>query len=218
MYPEQQPYSPGQDDTVWRPGQPQAPSWPDPTAQHAGPQVFSGPPSHYPATAPIENPPQQTDPTHTGQSGSPAPTRSRQTLAMLAVNAVLLIAVLGVGGYVMSTTASLNGEIETLQSAQAKARQEQAAAEKKLQDEFVEADLSGKLAQVRALTADSIDALIKWDQNQGTVPFRTVQEVTNTCNAAVLEYNALAARFPAELLGSLPAKVPTDDDALDCAR
>lgn len=211
MYPDQQPYSPGQHDTGWQPGQPQAPSWPDPTAQPAGPQVVSGPPSHDPATAPIKD-----------QSGSSAPvtapTRSGQTLAMLTVNAVLLIAVLGVGGYVMSTTASLNGEIETLQSAQATAQQEQAAAEKKLQDEFVEADLSGKLAQVRALTADSIDALIKWDQNQDTVPFRSVQEVTNTCNAAVLEYNALAARFPAELLGSLPAKVPTDDNALDCAR
>jgi hypothetical protein len=156
-----------------------------------------------------------------GPPFQPPPTRRRRVRVLVAavVTAVLLLALAGDGVAVLVVRNQLRAETSRLDGELAAHRRAQAQARYELQARFRQADLAGKLQTVRTRDEAASAALIAWGTSgQPLSALKTVREARNACAAAVIDYNATAARFPSDLLNGLPARIDLSDDATDCGR
>jgi hypothetical protein len=148
-----------------------------------------------------------------------APAGRRSPVALVVACVLLAVALVVINVVVLAVLGGLHGSIGRLQDQQAQRRRADAQAQADLQGDFRRADLPGKLAKVRSLTAAADQALITWSNQVGeNRPLAPVQEATNRCDLAIFDYDATAARFPADMLAGLPTAIDTNDGATDCAR
>jgi hypothetical protein len=132
---------------------------------------------------------------------------------------VLLLALIGVGGRVLMVSSSARGEISALKAEAAARAAEEAGAEQRLEEEFDRADLPGRLRKVKDLTSAAGRALADWGARGGKVAeIKNVRAARNTCDEAILDYNATAARFPNALLAALPRTIDITDSDTNCGR
>ncbi|MBO0868235.1 MAG: hypothetical protein J2P15_06685 [Micromonosporaceae bacterium] len=239
MYPEQQPPYPGeqqpyQQQPPYQPPQQPYPGPAYPQQEYPQPEYYPGyggqPPvsAPPPATAmpptsavPTSVPPTSVPPGYpslampgTGATGQPRRNNTPMIIITAALGLVTVVSLV----LVLVTINGLHGDIAAAR-ADLTARQAAAAqARAKLQDDFQKADLQNKLAQVQALTSAAREALIAWGNSQNSATIKTVQDAINKCDAAVLDYDAAAAEFPADILGNLPGKIDTTNPDTDCSR
>ncbi|MFI5908381.1 hypothetical protein [Dactylosporangium sp. NPDC051541] len=148
-----------------------------------------------------------------------APRRSRRTLIAGAVAAVLLLGLIGNGVAVVAVRGRLQSQTTRLDADLVAKHKAQAAAKDALQARFQQADLPRKLQTVRDRTTAESDALYAWGTGgQPLSGLKTIREARNACQAAVIDYDATAAQFPAELLVGLPDRINLSDKATDCGR
>ncbi|HKT00580.1 MAG TPA: hypothetical protein VJT31_13680 [Rugosimonospora sp.] len=159
-------------------------------------------------------------------SGPPAqfpaperPSASRHILTLVVVAAALLVVLAGAGTAVTLNVRSLDRQVSTLDSDIAARKAAQASQRAQLTREFQQSNLSGKLQQVRSMTEAAQQALLEWGRLGGPASgIKVVQLARNACEAAVIDYDATAARFPADLLSGLPLRIDMNDSSTNCDR
>jgi hypothetical protein len=144
----------------------------------------------------------------------------RTRVRVLAVlTGVLVLALLGTGGWLAIGGSHLHHELATLDADAARRKAAQDRARATLAEQFRQADLDGKLQRVRDLTQQAEDALLAWGNNgEPDSGLKTIRDLGNKCDEAVIDYDATAAQFPAAMLAALPIKIDITDDATDCIR
>ncbi|WP_203924083.1 hypothetical protein [Rugosimonospora africana] len=143
-------------------------------------------------------------------------TRAR---ALAVVVGVLVLALAGTGTWLLIADGHLRHDLAKLDAAAARRAQDQADAKTKLTEQFRQADLSGKLDKVRTLTQQTRTALLSWDDGgQPLSGLKTLRDLGNKCDEAVIDYDGTAAQFPVEMLAGLPIRIDVTDEATDCAR
>jgi hypothetical protein len=189
----------------------------------APPPVSSSPPASVPPSSvpPASVPPSSVPPGYPAMAApaaGPAAGRPRPVTPMIIVTAALgLVLVVSL----VLVLVSINGLHRDIAAVRADLTSRQAAdaqAQAKLRDDFQKADLQGKLSRVRELTTAAREALIAWGVGRDVNEIKTVQDAINKCDVAILDYDAAAAEFPADLLGDLPSKINTRDRDTNCSR
>jgi len=174
----------------------------------------AAPQANAPTTAWLVSPPAGQLPLPPQQ---PAP--SRHTLALAVVAAALLLVVAATATAFALNARSLHHQLSTVDADVAGRNAAQASDRQRLMREFQQADLSNKLQQVRSMTQAAQDALVNWArQGEPSGGIKTVQLARNACEAAVIDYDATAARFPADMLAGLPLRIDMNDTSTNCDR
>jgi len=198
-----------------------------PNGQHQPAATPGGPPpvtgQYQPAVGPGGPPPTTAWLVSAPPAGTIPPPKQRATsrlnLALIAVAAALGVALAGTAGAVALNVRSMHNKVSTLDDDIAARKAEQARERDRLTTEFQQANLSGKLDQVRSRTEAAVQALLAWDRGgAGASGIKTVQKARNACETAVIDYDATAARFPVDLLAGLPLRIDLSDSSTSCDR
>ena len=178
------------------------------------------PGSSWPVNPPISAIPVTSIPTSSAPFGPPVePRRSKRALIAGAVTAVLLLGLVGDGVAVLTVRGRLRSETSRLDGDLAAKRRAQATAQEELKTRLQQADLPGKLRTVRDRTDAASDALITWGTSgQPLSGLKTIRQARNDCETAVIDYDATAAQFPADMLSGLPLRIDLNDETTDCGR
>lgn len=137
----------------------------------------------------------------------------------LVVTTVLLLVLAVDGAAVYIVRGQQRDEIAALDKASAARQQAQKQARDDLQAQFRQADLPGKLKTIRTRDEAATAALIAWGTSgQALTGLKTVRQARNECADAVIDYNAAAARFPSDMLNSLPISIKLSDETNGCGR
>jgi hypothetical protein len=138
---------------------------------------------------------------------------------LVAVVVVLAVALTGVGVRVLTASSSAKDDVAALRSEAAARAKAKVDAQKKLRDDFDAANLSDKLQTVKDRTTAAGDALTRWATAGGKVEqIKSVRAARNTCDEAILDYNATAAQFPSSLLANLPDSIDLTNHDYNCGR
>jgi hypothetical protein len=221
--PTAQPYPPGPypvlEAAPYPPGPTAQPYPPGPTAQPypSGPIPAPGAAAGQPASGAY--PFGQGGPGSVPYQGGGAGGRRRGVRVLGALVIVLALAVAGVGGRVLMVSNSAKNEISALKADADGRAKAKTAADGKLRVAFDQAALPDKLKKVKDLTTAAGKALTDWGTAGGKVErIKDVRDARNRCDEAILDYNAAAAPFPAELLADLPKTIDLTDSETNCGR
>ncbi|MFB9409866.1 hypothetical protein [Dactylosporangium matsuzakiense] len=152
-------------------------------------------------------------------AGPVEPRRSRRVTVVAVLAVVFLLAFVGNGVAVLAVQARLNNEKAKLSTELAARQHAEAAARADLETRFKQADLPRKLQTVRDRDRAASDALIAWGtSSQPLSGLKTIRQARNSCQAAVIDYDATAAQFPDDLLVGLPNRINLNDESTNCGR
>lgn len=114
------------------------------------------------------------------------------------------------------TVSGLRHERDALRAQRAARLDAAISAQAQVDLDVIDADLTGKLANVRSLTESAHSALLAWNGKSETLG--PVRAAMNACDEAVIVYDTTAARLPTAVEAGMPARIDIHNHDTDCAR
>lgn len=148
-------------------------------------------------------------------TGSEAVPR-RRPVVLAVVDGVLALLLGAALVATLVTVSGLRHERDTLRAQKAARYDAEISAQAQVDLDVIDADLTGKLADVRRLTEAAQSALLAWNGKSSTLG--PVRAAMNACVEAVIVYDTTAARLPTAVDAGMPARIDIHNHDTDCAR